>query len=599
MSTEYYEDEKLQDVELEISYKEAMKKLLPFLVEHKKGLFICLSLLAGTTLFSLTWPYLLKIALDVNVPDKDFSGLLFTVAGIGVIQLITIALQYYMRIKLDTIGQDVMLTLKRTLFHHILSLDVNYFDKNLVGRLLARVESDCESLRLLFTNTIVLILGDIILLIGIYSILFYFNWKLAIVLFLNVPVIGLLIYIFHKKTTPRFYEVRKNMADVTAALTEFLHGMSIVQIFHRGEYARKKVYNANQIKFSNDVYVNIGAILFFNTVFFFEYVKIGLVLILGPLLGVTFGTIVMFIIYIWRSFEPIWRSSEQLATFQKAIAGSKRIFSLLSEESRIKQPLKPAVWNGLQKSVTFENVSFSYTDDENYVLKNVSFEIEKGKRVALVGVTGGGKSTVISLMLRYYDPQKGTIRIDGHDIKSIPTFKFRKRFALVLQDIVLFPGDVNSNISLEADNVSKEDIIRAANTVEAESFILKLNKQFDTKVSEKGSNFSRGERQLLSFARALVVNPDLLILDEATSSIDPETERMIQASLKRLMEGRTSLIIAHRLSTILDVDEILVLKQGEIIERGTHLELIQQKGYYSNLFHLQFKSRNGEFADAG
>ncbi len=594
MSAELYEDEKLQDAELEISYKEAMKKLLPFLAEHKKGLFTCLALLAGTTLFSLTWPYLLKHVLDVNIPGNDFNGLIWTVVGIGMIQIITIALQYYMRIKLEIIGQDVMLTLKRKLFHHILSLDVNYFDKNPVGRLLARVESDCESLRLLFTNTIVLILGDLILLIGIYSILFYFHWQLALVLFLNVPVIGLFIYIFHKKTTPKFYLVRKNMADVTAALTEFLHGMSIIQIFNRGEYAREKLNSANKVKFSNDVYVNIGAIIFFNTVFFLEYVKIGLVLILGPLFGVTFGTIVMFIIYIWRSFEPIWRSSEQLSTFQKAIAGSKRIFSLLSEESKIKQPAKPVAWDNFNHSVKFENVSFSYTDDENYVLKDVSFEIEKGKRVALVGVTGGGKSTVISLMLRYYDPQKGKITIDGHDIKSIPTNDFRKRFALVLQDIVLFPGDVNSNISLEADGISQEEIIKAAETVAADSFIAKLEKQFETEVSEKGSNFSRGERQLLSFARALVVNPDLLILDEATSSIDPETERMIQASLKRLMKGRTSLIIAHRLSTILDVDEILVLKQGEIIERGTHLELIQQDGYYSDLFHLQFKPKNGE-----
>ncbi len=599
MSTEFYEDEKLQDTELEISYKEAMKKMYPFLLEHKKGLMICFALLVGTTLFSLTWPYLLKHVLDVNIPENDFSGLIYTVVAIGLIQIITIAFQYYMRIKLETIGQDVMLKLKRTMFHHILSLDVNYFDKNPVGRLLARVESDAESVRMLFTNTLVLILGDVILLVGIYAILFSFHWQHALALFVNVPIICLFIYIFHKKTTARFYEVRKNMAEVTAALTEFLHGMSIVQIFHRGKYARKKVFDANKIKFHNDVYVNIAVILFFNTVFFLEYVKIGLVLILGPIFGVSFGTIVMFIIYIWRSFEPIWRSSEQLSTIQKAVAGSKRIFSLLSEVSKIKQPLTPIAWNGLKQSVKFENVSFSYTDDENYVLKDVSFEIEKGKRVALVGVTGGGKSTVISLMLRYYDPQKGRITIDGTDIKDIETFEFRKRFALVLQDIVLFPGDVNSNISLEVETVSQEEIVKAAQTVEAEKFIKKLNKQYKTEVSEKGSNFSRGERQLLSFARALVVNPDLLILDEATSSIDPETERMIQASLKRLMEGRTSLIIAHRLSTILDVDEILVLKQGEIIERGTHLELIQQAGYYSNLFHLQFKPRNGEFADAG
>ena len=593
MSSEIYEDEHLQDTELEISYKEAMKKLLPFLQEHKRGLLLCFGLLAGTTLFSLTWPYLLKYALDVNIKDSDFRGLVFTVIGIGMIQLITIGLQYYMRIKLEIIGQDVMLTLKRTLFNHILSLDVSYFDKNPVGRLLARVESDSESLRLLFTNTIVLILGDIILITGIYSILFYFHWQLALLLFLNVPIIGLFIYIYHKKTTPKFYMVRKNMAEVTASLTELIHGMSIIQIFNRGAYARKKVYDANKKKYDNDVYVNIGTILFFNTVFFLEYVKIGLVLIVGPLMGVSFGTIVMFIIYIWRSFEPIWRSSEQLSTFQKAIAGSKRIFSLLSEESKIKEPVKPVAWNGLNKSVKFENVTFSYNDDDNYVLKNVSFEIEKGKRVALVGVTGGGKSTVISLLLRYYDPQQGTIMIDGEDIRNMATDDFRKRFALVLQDIVLFPGDISSNISLDVESITEEDVLSAAQTVEADAFISKLEHKFQTEVSEKGSNFSRGERQLLSFARALVVNPDLLILDEATSSIDPETERTIQASLKRLMEGRTSLIIAHRLSTVLDVDEILVLKQGEIIERGTHLELILQNGYYSDLFHFQFKPKNG------
>ena len=593
MSSEIYEDEHLQDTELEISYKEAMKKLLPFLQEHKRGLLLCFGLLAGTTLFSLTWPYLLKYALDVNIKDSDFRGLVITVIGIGMIQLITIGLQYYMRIKLEIIGQDVMLTLKRTLFNHILSLDVSYFDKNPVGRLLARVESDSESLRLLFTNTIVLILGDIILITGIYSILFYFHWQLALLLFLNVPIIGLFIYIYHKKTTPKFYMVRKNMAEVTASLTELIHGMSIIQIFNRGAYARKKVYDANKKKYDNDVYVNIGTILFFNTVFFLEYVKIGLVLIVGPLMGVSFGTIVMFIIYIWRSFEPIWRSSEQLSTFQKAIAGSKRIFSLLSEESKIKEPVKPVAWNGLNKSVKFENVTFSYNDDDNYVLKNVSFEIEKGKRVALVGVTGGGKSTVISLLLRYYDPQQGTIMIDGEDIRNMATDDFRKRFALVLQDIVLFPGDISSNISLDVESITEEDVLSAAQTVEADAFISKLEHKFQTEVSEKGSNFSRGERQLLSFARALVVNPDLLILDEATSSIDPETERTIQASLKRLMEGRTSLIIAHRLSTVLDVDEILVLKQGEIIERGTHLELILQNGYYSDLFHFQFKPKNG------
>ncbi|UCG60533.1 MAG: ABC transporter ATP-binding protein, partial [Candidatus Zixiibacteriota bacterium] len=445
---------------------------------------------------------------------------------------------------------------------------------------------------------VVMLVGDAILILGIYSVLFYTEWRLALILFASIPVIGTMVWICHRKTTPRFLEVRKKMAEVTAALTEFLHGMSIIQIFHRGAYARQKVYKANQAKFKDDAYVNIGVVLFFNSVFFLEYVKIGLVLVIGPILGITYGTILMFIIYIWRSYEPLWRTSEQLSTFQKAVAGSKRIFALLSRESKLPLPKKPVKWEKLERAIRFENVSFSYTDNGNWALKDATFEIPVGKRVALVGVTGGGKTTVISLLLRLYDPQKGRITVDGIDIRDIAVEGLRSRLALVLQDIVLFPGNVASNISLESEDISTESIEAASRTVEADRFVRKLADGYATEVTEKGSNFSRGERQLLSFARALAFNPDVLILDEATSSVDPETERTIQSSLRKLMEGRTSLVIAHRLSTILDVDQILVIRRGEIIERGTHTELLLQNGYYSKLFHLQFKNKNGVLANA-
>ena len=598
MTSDFYENEKITEKEKQIGTKKAFFSLLPYLKEHSKRLFIALLLLSGGTFLSLVWPILLKNGIDGPLKEKDFTGLLYIAGAIGLIQIVTIVIQYFMRIKLEIIGQDIMLKLKQKLFDHILSLDISFFDKNPVGRLMARIESDTEALRLLFTNTVVLIVADLFLLSGIYGVLFYYNWRMALILLISIPIIGIFIWIFHRTTTHRFLEVRKRMAEVTATLTEFLHSMSIVQIFHRGSYARARVYKVNEAKFSEDVYVNIAVCIFFNTVFFFEYIKIGMVLILGSHFGMTFGTMIMFLLYIWRSFEPIFRTSEQLSNFQKAVAGAKRIFALLSEKSRLLDPAYPVEWNGLKKEIRFENIWFSYTDDENYVLRNVSFSIPVGKTVAIAGVTGGGKTTIISLILRLYDPQKGKISVDGIDIRDIPKSELRKRFALVLQDIILFPGDIKSNINLESESISESKITESARQVEADKFIKLLPEDYKTVVSEKGSNFSRGERQLLSFARALAVNPEVLILDEATSSVDPETERTIQSSLKKLMSGRTSLVIAHRLATILEADQILVIRHGEIIERGTHTDLILKNGYYSRLFHLQFKNRNGVASNA-
>ncbi len=603
MSAEFYEDEKMTGRDRDISSRTAFGKLLPLLRPHIRGLAVCLFLLAAGTILSLSWPVLMKRALDVDIKNGDINGLLLTVAAIGGIQMLTVLFQYIQRIRLEIIGQDVMLELKSRLFDHILGQDISFFDNNPVGRLLARVESDTESLRMLFTHTVVLVVGDLILVAGIFGLMFYYSWRMALILLSIIPVIVILTIIFEKYTTPRFLAVRKRMAEITAQITEFLHGMSIIQIFHRGQYARDKVNAVNKAKFDVDKDAGIAVVIYFNTVFFFEYVMVALVLFFGVRWiqsgVITIGTIGMFIVLIWRSFEPIWRTSEQLANIQKAIAGAKRIFALLSEKPKVLDPAKPAETGRIEHGVKFENVWFSYTDDDNWVLRDVSFEIPVGKRLALAGVTGGGKTTVISLLLRLYDPQKGKITIDGVDIREFSLADLRKKFALVLQDILLFPGNVADNISLEAKEISMQDIRSAALTVEADSFIDRLPDGYKTEVSEKGANFSRGERQLLSFARALVTDPEVLLLDEATSSVDPETERTIQDSLKKLMRDRTSLIIAHRLSTILDVDEILVIRRGEIIERGTHTELILQNGYYSKLFHLQFKHKNGVISNAG
>ncbi len=606
MSTQFLDYETPGEEARGMNPRDAFRQLLPLLRRHRSRLVFSLALLVAATGLSLAWPWLIQQGIDGPLAgqlgrpagERRFGPLLALGLAVLALQTGSLVLLYLQRIRLETVGQDVMLELKTRLFRHILSQDVSFFDRNPVGKLLARVESDAESLRLLFTNTVVLIVGDVLMIAGIWGLMLWKHTGLALVVFGSMPLIIVLVYTFHRMTTHRFLEVRRRMAEVTATLTEFLHGMSIVQIFHRGAFARQRVRRANESKFREDAYVNVVVCWFFNALFAMETVKVGLLLLLGAYWNVTPGIIVLFVLLIWKEFEPIARAADQLGSFQKGLAGARRIFSLLEEMPQIVDPALPVPGGALGRGIRFENVWFSYTDDGNWVLKDVSFEIERGRRVALVGVTGGGKSTVISLLLRLYDPQRGRITIDGVDIREMERADLRSRISLVLQDIFLFPGDVAWNISLGADGISRDQVESAAGTVSADRFIRRLPAGYETEVSEKGANFSRGERQLLSFARALVRNPDLLVLDEATSSVDPETEREIQESLKRLLAGRTSLIVAHRLSTILDADRILVMRNGRIVEQGAHEALLTNNGYYARLFALQFAGGNGEACHA-
>lgn len=603
MTAAHFEDEHLSEHERQIALRPALEALLPLLRRHRRALLFCLSLLVATTGLSLAWPWLIQQAIDGPIraqlarpaEERTYAALLRLGLAVLGIQALSIALQYVQRVRLERVGQDALLELRTRLFRHILGLDIGFFDRNPIGRLMARVESDTEALRMLFTNTVVLLVGDLILVLGIWAVMFWNHPRMAVVLVLLTPVLALLVWIFHRVTTHRFLEVRKRMAEVTATITEFLHGMSIVQIFHRGAHASACVYRANERKFSEDAYVSVAVCVFFNLLGVINYAKIGLVLLLGSLWHMTPGLLVLFILLIWKEFDPVARLAEQLGSFQKGIAGARRIFALLAQQPALQEPEAPRPWPGLTREIRFEHVWFSYTNDERWVLRDVSFEIPVGRRAALAGVTGGGKTTIISLLLRLYDPQRGRITIDGVDIRELSTAELRSRFALVLQDIILFPGDVRANLSLEAEGIDEARIEAAARTVDADRFIRRLPQGYGTEVSEKGANFSRGERQLLSFARALAVDPQVLILDEATSSVDPETERTVQASLRRLMDGRTSLVIAHRLATILDVDEILVLRDGEIVERGRHQDLLACGGTYAKLFDLQFQGQADGF----
>jgi ATP-binding cassette subfamily B protein len=457
------------------------------------------------------------------------------------------------------------------------------------------VDSDGESLRQLFTSTVVMLVGDVILIVGMLSVMFYANWKLTLLVMAYAPCIIILMYFYARYTNPRFLETRKRMADVIAMITEYLQGMSVVQIFNRQKLAQERLNETNREKFKLDVATSVANTTFFNFVFFFERLTVATVILFGAYFvsgaTATTGMLVMFITYIQRFFEPIHRASEQLYVVQRAISGARRIFALLSNREMIAEAAQPVKWQSFEKSIVFDNAGLSYTNDGNFAIRNVSFEIKKGQKVALVGVTGGGKSTLINLLLRFYDPTEGRVLVDGIDTRDIATEDLRSKFGLVLQDIFLFPGNVKDNITLEHEGVSDEALRSTARLVAADRFIEKMPKKYETVISERGGNLSRGERQLLSFARAMVFNPQVLLLDEATSSVDPHTEKRIQVALKRLLTGRTSLIIAHRLSTILDADLILVIREGRIIERGTNSELLAQKGYFEKLFRLQFQEQ--------
>jgi ATP-binding cassette subfamily B protein len=591
MEYAYYEDEQHDG----IGSWNALKRLFPLLRPHRRWLLICFLLLAVSKGIYLVGPNLIRRAIDVDIAGRDYRGLIGTVLLYVVVQGLFLATNYLFRLRMEIIGQKVMIVLRKHLFDHILRMSISFFDKNPPGRLMARVESDTEALRMMFASTVVAI-GAILLVAGMFVWMSIVSARLTLVVAIIIPIITFVLYLYHRVTTPKWLEIRKRMADITATLTEFLQGMEIVQIFDQVKEVRRRMSEVNRNKYRPQLRAELTVVAMFNFIFFMETFAIALVLYYGARWAgagdLTLGTLVMFITYIRMFFEPVFIAAEELAVIQKAIAGAKRIFGLLDTEEVVPEPVQPVEWPGLDSAITFEDVWFSYTNDGNNALKGVSFSIAKGQRFALAGVTGGGKSTVINLLLRFYDPQRGRILVDGIDIRDIAIENLRSKFGLVLQDIFLFPGTVASNVSLATDFDSRR-VADACRMVAADRFIETMPDRYETELSERGANLSRGERQLLSFARALVFDPEILILDEATSSVDPETERLIQQGLATLITGRTSIVIAHRLSTILNVDRILVIREGEIIERGSHDELVAAGGYYSKLFKLQFSPGNG------
>lgn len=497
----------------------------------------------------------------------------------------------YESMLLQKAGQNIIYRLRTEVFEHIEKLSQNQFDEMPVGSLVTRVASYTASMSDLFTNVIVNVIRNVLTVVGVYGIMLYISWQLSLVMLGFIVVVFITSYFFRKIVRKVFTKEREYISDLNAFLNENLSGMKLIQIFNRevkkdGEFMQK---NENLRKSRYKVVLAFGIYRPFITLLYIT--SIAVTFWLGMEFGLNAGMIVAFYLYLSRFFNPIQNLADQLNNLQKAMTASERLFNLLDVEPEI-QDKEDAVWvDKFEGKIEFKNVWFAYKD-EDWILKDVSFTINPKETCAFVGATGAGKTTILSLIVRNYEIQKGQILIDGRDISTIDIHSLRKGIGQMLQDVFLFSGTVRSNITLNDDSFTDEEINAACKYVNADTFISSQEHGLDEEVIERGENFSQGQRQLLSFSRTVLHKPQILILDEATANIDTETEVVIQQSLEKIRNIGTMLVVAHRLSTIQHADQIIVLQNGSIIERGTHQQLLKNKGYYHKLYELQFENRD-------
>ena len=571
-----------------------MRRLLSFVKPYKKYVVIAIIMNVVVAALGPLRPYLTKIAIDDYIVNDNYEGLVSISAILFGTLIFQAIVQYFLTYYTQLMGQNIIYDLRVKLFAHIQKLSLKYFDKTPIGRIVTRVTNDVESLNELFSSGIVMIFSDVFIIIWILIFMFYMEWQLTLVSLSVLPLLIYATFLFRRKVRESYRDVRFHLARINSYMQEHISGMSIIQLFSK---EKKEDKNFADINNAHKV-ANINSIFYF--AIFFPIVEIlssgAIALIIwyggGDVIKgtMTIGVLFAFIQYTEMFFRPIRDLSEKYNIMQTAMASSERVFKLLDNESRINNPTNPKIIKDFRGNVDFKDVWFAYNNNE-YVLKDISFNVSEGETVAIVGATGAGKSSIINLLNRFYDVNKGSILVDGLDLREISKENLRNRISIVLQDIFLFSGTIASNISLGDSSISKKQIVEAAKIVGADNFISKLPEKYDSEVKEKGATLSVGQKQLISFARALVFNPQILILDEATSSVDTETELLIQRAIEKLLKGRTSIVIAHRLSTIQNSDKIIVLHKGEIKEVGTHQQLLSKKGIYYKLYQLQYKDQ--------
>ncbi len=591
---------KKKDENSDVHYEgNAILRMLSYAKPHVPQILFCFLMVIIVTAMELYKPIIIGDAIDLYITgdylpgemvDMRFQGIIKAAIAYIVVLVVLFVCNRVQYLILQETGQKIIYEIRNQVFAHVESLSMRFFDLTPVGKIVTRVTNDVEALNDLYSNIMVRLFRNVMKIIGLVAIMLYKDVRMALYCFIMVPVIVVLTVVF-KNISRKAYQIAKTkVTALNTFLSENISGMKVIQIFHREKEKHKEFCDRSEDLYRAH-YKELMVFAIFRPSIYLVSIFALVIVIAGGSYGVfhgliSFGTMYIFIQYINSFFEPIQELAEQFSTLQSAVASAEKIFTLLDEKPMIHDPEEPVELAEIKGRIEFKNVWFAY-DGEDYVLKDVSFTIEPGQKVAFVGATGAGKSSILNLIGRYYDIQRGQILIDGVDIREMTRDQIRGAIGQVQQDVFIFTGDIASNIRLRDEEITDEQIREASHQVNADRFIDKLPDGYEEKVSERGSTFSAGQRQLLSFARTLAHDPTILILDEATANIDTETEQWIQEALETLMTGRTTIMVAHRLSTIQHADKIIVMHKGRIRESGTHQELLEMDGIYKKLYQLQ------------